>query len=448
MVVAHNLMASNTYRQYNINNRSKNKTVEKLSSGYSINRAADDAAGLSISEKMRNQIRNLAQASNNSEDGISLIQTADGAMAEVQSMLHRLTELCTQAANDTNATEDRDAIQSEINEIMMEIDEVSNKTTFNDRYLLKGSNSTLVGAVTPPVISGGFPSWGSIDSASLANGFMGETYSMADGDHAAAIIDFSSFDSETDKAQAIADAVGTGFYSTCCTCTDHYSIRFTDDTTHSSEQSGTHYIFNVGIGDATSSDDIYSKIMEATGNGVPGNHFTEMKVENGKLIVHDNRPLTEASPSADYGKIGEGVATAVSNAQEKLGSLYLQTGANAGENLRIDLPALSKANMGLTSIDVSTHEAASEGLNRVRNAVIYVNGERSRMGAYQNRLEFTVNSVDNYRENLTAAESSIRDANMADEYSDYSKHNILEQAGQSMLAQANQQQEGVLSLLQ
>ncbi len=448
MVVVHNLMASNTSRQFNINTRKSNKVTEKLASGYQVNRAADDAAGLSISEKMRNQIRNLAQATDNAQDGISLIQTADGSMSEVQSMLHRITELCTQAANDVNAEEDRDAIQAEINEILTEIDEISDKTKFNGRYILKGSNGTLVGDVTPPTITSDLPSWGAIDAASASSGIMSETYNIAGEDHAATILDFSAFDSATDTAQAIADAVGKGFFTTCCTCTNHYSIEFNDGTTNSEERSGNHFIYNVGIGDATSSTDIYNKILSATNGGNPNGHYTEMTLENGKLIIYDNRPLTSVQPSGDYGKIGAGIAVAPGNAAEKLGSLYLQIGANAGENLRIDLPALSTDVMGITSVDVSSHEKASQGLSKVRSAVIYVNGERSRMGAYQNRLEFTINNLENYHENLSSAESSIRDTNMADAYAEFTKLNILGQAGQAMLAQANQQHEGVLALLQ
>ncbi len=446
MVVRHNLLAANTTRQFNINNRSKRKTTEKLSSGYGINRAADDAAGLSISEKMRNQIRNLAQASNNAQDGISLIQTADGAMSEVQSMLHRMTELCTQAANDTCATEDRDAIQHEINEILVEIDEVSKKTKFNDRYLLKGSNGDLVSSTVPPTITGGLPTWGSIDSASSSQGLLGATYTMIDGDHPASIFDFTSFDNEADKAQAVTDAADTGFYTTCCTCSNHYSIRFKDDTNSSKEQSGNHYIFNVGIAGVNSSDEIYERIINATENGNPNGHYTHFVKDGDKLVVYDDR--TDVTPHDDYGKLGPGIATATGGDDEKLGSLYLQIGANAGENLKINLPALSTGNMGLTSIDVSSHASASGGLSRVRSAVIYVSNERSRMGAYQNRLEFTINNLDNYHENLSAAESAIRDANMADEYAEFSKLNILEQASQAMLAQANQQQEGIMALLQ
>ncbi len=444
MIIQHNLLASNATRQFNINTKRKSKNVEKLSSGYRVNRAADDAAGLSISEKMRNQIRNLNQAVDNAQDGISLIQVADGAMSSIQDMLHRGTELCVQAANDTLSSDDRRAIQIEINEILEEIDTISNKTRFNNRYLLKGDNANIIGASDPPTISGGLPPWASIDSASAANGYMSSTYTMADGDHVATIIDLSGF---TGSADDIANAVGTGFYTTCCTCDSHYSICFNDGYDSTSENSGNHFISNIGIGNATSPDEIYQHIINATGQGHPNNHFTEMVVENGKLIIYDNR--TNVTADSNSGLIGPGVARSSSDPNNTLqGDLYLQVGANKGENLKISLPAVSTNVMGISSIDVSSHETASAALNRLKNAVIYVSGERSKMGAYQNRLEYTINNLENYSENLTNAESVIRDTDMASTMMQMAKDNILEQVSQAMISQANQNQEGVLSLLQ
>ncbi|MBE5944265.1 MAG: hypothetical protein E7258_05035 [Lachnospiraceae bacterium] len=445
MIIQHNLLASNATRQFNINIKRKSKNVEKLSSGYSVNRAADDAAGLSISEKMRKQIRGLNQAVDNAQDGISLIQVADGAMSSIQAMLHRSTELCVQAANDTLTEEDRDTIQKEINQILEEIDTISYKTRFNNRYLLKGDNALIIGAGDPPTIAGGMPPWGSIDSTSLSNGYMSSTYTDPNGDtHVATIIDFSGF---TGSADDIADAVGTGFYTTCCTCQDHYSICFNDGYDSTSETSGNHFIANIGIGNATSADEIYQHIINATGQGNPNSHFTEMVVENGKLIVYDNRTNVTADPN--YGLIGPGVARSSTDSTEnRQGDLYLQLGANAGENLKISLPAVSTASMGLTSIDVSSHQSASSALDKIENAVIYVSGERSKMGAYQNRLEFTINNLENYSENLTDAESVIRDTDMATTMTQMAKDNILEQVSQAMISQANQNQQGVLSLLQ
>jgi len=442
-IVAHNLLASNADRRYQINARNKKKTVEKLSSGYKINRSADDAAGLSISEKMRNQIRGLNQAASNSQDGISLIQTADGAMASIQSMLHRMTELCVQAANDTLTYEDRQNIQSEIDEILIEIDTISDKTIFNNRYLLKGDNATVIGATDPPTITGGLPAWASIDTNSAANNFMSSTYTLPDGDHVAMELDFSGF---TGSADDITNAIDTGFYSTCCTCSDHYSICFNDSTDSSVEQSGNHYIYNIGIGSAQNAEDIYNLIIDGTNNGHPNNHFTEMAVKDGKLIVYDNRP--DATANSNFGLIGPGIARSSTNADiTRQGDLYLQVGAKAGEDMKITLPAVSINNLGISYVDVSSHQSSSQALTKIRGAVAYINGERSKMGAYQNRLEYTINHLENYSENLTYAESMIRDSDMASEVAKLSKENILEQFGQSMITQANQTQEGVLSLL-
>ena len=445
MIIQHNLLASNASRQFNINVKKKNKNMEKLSSGYNINRAADDAAGLSISEKMRHQIRGLNQAVDNAQDGISLIQVADGAMSSIQSMLHRCTELCVHAANDVLTTDDRDTIQKELNQIIEEIDTISEKTRFNNRYLLKGDNAAVIGESDPPTISGGLPPWGSIDSTSAANGYMSSTYVDPNGEnHVATIIDFSSF---TGSADDIANAIDTGFYTTCCTCKDHYSIRFNDGSDSTNEMSGNHFIANVGIGNATSANDIYQLIINATGQGNPNNHYTEMVIQNGKLVIYDNRTDVTADP--DYGLIGPGVAKSSADPNGTLqGDLYLQLGANSGENLKISLPAVSTVRMGISYLDASSHHSASNCLDRLEKAVIYVSGERSKMGAYQNRLDYTINNLENYSENLTYAESVIRDTDMATTMVQMAKDNILEQVGQAMITQANQTQEGVLSLLQ
>ena len=441
MIVAHNLLAENASRQYKMNVKSKNVTMEKLSSGYKVNRAADDAAGLSISEKMRNQIRNLNQAVNNAQDGISLIQVADGAMAEIQSMLHRSTELCTQAANDTNTAEDRAAIQAELNEIITEIDNIADKTRFNNRYLLKGDDFSITTSL-PPVIKGALPAWATIDTTSATNGYMSDTYTDTNRDaHVATILDFSNF--TPDQIQA---SVDTGFYTTCCTCTSHYSILFTADATNDVETSGNHYIYKVGLDGAQTANDVYQRILDATNNGNPNSHYTEMIIDNGKLVIYDNR--TNVTADANYGKIGPGVAySSGGDDTYDQGDLYLQVGANSGENLKISLPSISSNLLGISNIDVSTHASASQELDDIHNAIIYVSANRSRMGAYQNRLEYTINNLENYSENLTSAESTIRDTDMATEMTKFSKENILAQIGEAMIAQANQQAEGVLALL-
>lgn len=286
MVVQHNLQAANTNRMLGTNVKAVSKSTEKLSSGYQVNRAADDAAGLSISEKMRNQIRGINQAVKNAEDGVSLIQTAEGNMAQIHSILQRMGELATKAANDVNASVDRKAIQDEIGELAKEIDSISTKAAFNGTKLLNG--------------------------------------------------DFSSKN--------------------------------------------------------------------------------------------------------------------------------LQVGANSGENMTISISKMScsalfgtgmkgsviAANTSTTvkQLNMFSHSAASSAMKLISSAIKLVSAARSTLGAKQNRLEYTIDNLENYSENLTAAESQIRDTDMATEMTNYTKNNILQQAAQSMLAQANQSTQGVLSLLQ
>ena len=274
MVVQHNMQAVNTNRMLGQNVKAVQKNTEKLSSGYQVNRAADDAAGLSISEKMRNQIRGLNQAVKNSEDGISLIQTAEGNMNEIHSILQRMGELAIKARNDVNASEDRQTIQDEISQLKQEICSITKKAEFNGTKLLDGSMS-------------------------LAN--------------------------------------------------------------------------------------------------------------SGK---------------------------------------QLQVGANQGELLRISISGTSLKKLGLKATSVTTAKAASAAIKQIQSAIKNVSAQRSLLGAIQNRLEYTINNLENYSENLTSAESQIRDTDMATEMVNYSKNNILQQAAQSMLAQANQSNQGVLSLLQ
>ncbi len=270
MVVQHNMQAMNTNRMLGQNVKAVAKSTEKLSSGYSVNRAADDAAGLTISEKMRNQIRGINQAVKNSEDGISLIQTAEGNMNEIHSILQRMGELATKAANDVNATDERAAITAEIDELVEEIDSIAEKAAFNGVKLLDGNYT---------------------------------------------------------------------------------------------------------------------------------------------------------------GK-------------------YLQVGANENEHMEIEIDEMTASGLGVDSLDVNSHTAAGTSMTSIQEAIQTVSEARSELGAKQNRLGYTINNLENYSENLTSAESTIRDTDMAAEMTNYTKNNILQQAAQSMLAQANQSTQGVLSLIQ
>ncbi len=275
MRINNNLMAMNTHRQLGIANNSGAKSMEKLSSGQRINRAGDDAAGLSISEKMRGQIRGLTQASRNAQDGVSLIQTAEGALDETHSILQRMRELSVQAANDTNETVDRTALQNEVTELISELDRISSDTQFNDKELLNGD-------------------------------------------------------------------------------------------------------------------------LSGSGN-----------------------------------------------------ALTFHIGANEGQNMTLEIGSMAAADLasGLDSVDLTTQSGADAAITVVNNAVETVSAQRSKLGAAQNRLEHTIKNLDNSAENLQAAESRVRDVDMAKEMMEFTKNNILQQASQSMLAQANQLPQSVLQLL-
>lgn len=474
MVIQHNQLAMNANRMLGITNKKQASMTEKLSSGYRVNRAADDAAGLAISEKMRRQIRGLTQASANAQDGISMVQIADGAMAEVHEMLHRGTELSVKAANGTLTDDDRSYIQQEISQLKKEIDGISERTTFNEIQVLKGKDVPVVEEDENVVIMGEMPAWVKMGSqGKLSESYTTtETYDQngtpgsASINHAAATIDFSSF---TGSADQIKDLIGNGFYTTCCTCSNHYSIRFTDGTTNSVETSGEHYIYNIGIEGAVSVNDLISRIIDGTNNGNPQGHYTKLTVDGDKLVVYDDRS-SEAAPvgtngaiwtnwrnpsfnvtaSDRYGMFGPGTAYSIDDTGifRSPATVALQIGAEAGQHLEIDLPSISSRALGIAGADVSSMTGAEKAITAFKKASSYVSGERSRMGAYQNRLEHTINNLDNVVENTQSAESLIRDADMAGLMVQYANTNILAQAGQVMLAQANQYGQGVLQLLQ
>ncbi len=453
MIIKHNMPAMNAMRINGINTTQLADISEKLSTGYRINRAADDAAGLAISEKMRRQIRGLSQAALNAQDGISLVQIADGAMAEVHDMLHRGTELSVKAANGTLSDTEREYIQQEISQLQKEIDAVSDRTTFNEIQVLKGKDVPFVPKESDVVISGSLPAW--IQSNALGNGYLSEKYTVPiedpnnpgtfiDTDFPAAVLDFSALDADLTNKLKELDA--SGFYTTCCTCDNHYSINFTTDSSAPKQQtSGNHYIYNVDINGVASADDLMGRIMDVT-NGHPNSHFTEFKIDNGKLYIHDNRP--DVSPQS--GKFGPGVARTKQDAmnQQPPVTIELQIGAEAGQHLSIELASVSCAALDIEWVDVSTVDGASDGINRFKHALEHISRERGRMGAYQNRLEHTIQNLENVVENTQAAEARIRDTDIADFMVQYSNANIIAQAGQAMLAQANQMNQGALQLIQ
>lgn len=442
MVIAHNMAAMNAQRQYGIVTTRKAKSTEKLSSGYKINRAADDAAGLTISEKMRSQIRGLTQASENCQDGISLVQIGDGAMAEVQDMLHRMTELSVKSANGTNTAEDRNAIQKEINQLLEEIDNVAHRTEFNTLPILLGDTGETTSSLIP---GSGLPAWVPMPNSGLMKPNDNQPITAPDGKTYKAIfeIDFS----EIDNGKSIDELDGTGFHFTCCTCDHYYSINFNKNGKNGLLSSGANTsIYGVDITGITSATGLVEKIVDNVG-GKPNNHLTMLEKKGEKLVIHDTR--VNQTASGKNGQLAPGIMEDIP-VVDGISEIIIQAGASAGEHneIEIKLPNLTTAVLGIRGLNVSTDNAAKNAIQPIEKALAYVSAERSKFGAYQNRMEHTIKNLDNIVENTQAAESQIRDTDMAKEMVNLVKENILMQANEAMMSQANQSTQGVLSLLQ
>ena len=616
MVVQHNMQAMNANRMLGITTRSQSKATEKLSSGYKINRAADDAAGLSISEKMRKQMRGLDQASTNAQDGISAVQTAEGALTEVHAMLQRMNELAVQAANGTNAESDRQSIQDEIEQLTTEIDRVAETTKFNESYLLKGNGkeTTINIAAKDAGIAGeltgvgtglatfkmealengeqitigskgytigtaiedvkaAIPAYGADVQKLTINGTeykivdAGQTdpankaYTqeelksmISDGDkvvigsesyvamidgtgaEAAEVLEAAELDADyvvtvsggtlgskdvtittaslsaaaTDKVIidgkeytvtsaatagtgeiTVADAAGfeaidkggAGAYATTTALVsnlmdDGYTVSVKDDagaTVTFTDGEGTEYatvtigetILNndlVGDNDASiiSKEEAYrligEELLKASSVGCdPGSDAIAVDETGAKLgeeedaftfLGADGQPVASVEDAVTV-RFNYKEATVV--AKQGL-QFTLHVGADADESNKIALTidAMDAAGLGIKNMNVldNTGAKATYAIDSIADAIAKVSAQRSALGAIQNRLEHTIANLDNVVENTTAAESEIRDTDMAEAMVEYSKNNILMQAGQSMLAQANQSTQGVLSLLQ
>ncbi|OME87138.1 flagellin [Paenibacillus sp. FSL A5-0031] len=393
MIINHNITALNTHRQLGANQAATSKNIEKLSSGLKINRAGDDAAGLAISEKMRGQIRGLEMGSKNAQDSISLIQTAEGALNETHSILQRMRELSVQSANDTNTDADRKELQSEVKQLVSELDRIGNTTEFNTKKLLDGSAKGVSEAVA------GFAKINNNSGVTIA------TTVAADLNAAAAT------GSGKDGAYMIVKTGGTSTGST-------FSVVGPDGKAVGSTAivvASLSITFSSGSGIFTADQTI--AISDATAN---------MKVGESMTFV--------------FGK-------AEVAANDLAGSIMTQIGANAGQTAFISVSDMRASALGVKDIDISSKFGAATAIETVQNAMQKVSSQRSSLGAIQNRLEHTINNLGAASENLTAAESRIRDTDMAKEMMAQTKNSILAQAAQAMLAQANQQPQGVLQLL-
>ena len=539
MVVQHNLQAMNSNRMLGINQGTMAGSTEKLSSGYKINRAADNAAGLSISEKMRKQIRGLTQASTNAEDGISSVQTAEGALQEVTDMLQRMNELAVQAANGTNSQTDRQYIQDEIDQLVTEIDRVAETTKFNETYLLKGdqagngknvytqsynvtymrntgyntvedfggngtisvkhnyvgndcliiATSSLGSSVkaTSVVLGGGDDitaylsdvdggTTGTINTSSYAAFKLTQAaeatasiqvnvstgaMSVKDGDFEVYVLDkennqiikLQSGDDVSKYVKNVSVLINKSATGTGTTTSVTTSVTFMEVA------DGYQFLTKLDDDEAADIDVEKTKgqaqLYDGQGNAVSGvglkNHFNEFGVyKEGSLYLD-----AEGNQKVSSAGISTYINTTSTRVADDL-SFSLHVGADSAKENKITarIQTMTAASLGIdvlkstqSGIVDSTGGKATDAIDVIASALQQVSTQRSALGAIQNRLEHTIKNLDNVVENTTSAESSIRDTDMATEMVKYSNVNILAQAGQSMLAQANQSNQGVLSLL-
>lgn len=420
MIINHNISALNTHRQLSSATNAQSKSMEKLASGMRINRAGDDAAGLAISEKMRGQIRGLDQASRNSQDAISLIQTAEGALNETTDILQRMRELATQASTDTNTTSDRGEIQKEMDSLTSEINRIGNTTEFNTQKLLNGSKDSATAAQAAveaaPAVAGSVTSTGTLSTTAGDTVVVdGKTFTVAAADDAAA--------GEFTDLDGLIAAIGA-------------------DAELSAKYTATKDGGQLKLEQKTGAESATAATITGTGG---------LSVDAAETV--DGSAEVKAKEAVEAGA-----------------GLQFQIGANENQSLTLEIGDMRASALGLTGtgtgfttdtnvsngtdstgvesgMDVSNAKNASAAITKIQSAIDTVSAERSKLGANQNRLEHTINNLGTSSENLTAAESRVRDTDMAKTMMEQTKNSILAQASQAMLAQANQQPQGVLQLL-
>lgn len=430
MIINHNISALNTYRMLNSAASGASTSMERLSSGQRINKAADDAAGLAISEKMRGQIRGLEMAQKNAQDGVSLLQTAEGALNETHSILQRMRELSVQSANDTNTTADREKLQGELDALAEEVARIGSSAEFNGKKLLNGSfdGTFQIGSNQDQNLSiklGDAQSFSlgvagsaglevtsdyTVGTTTTGDSLVAGTYSISQNG--------ANYEMKDDNGKVVATSTDAGLTYT----TKAFDGTAGDDTFGFSQAVTSGTVTYDGTTGAANTEAVKAT-AEFTNTGLEAGTYTYddtdgvLKDTNGDVVARlDTDGVT--FKGADGTKV---FATTV--------------GLTDGDTLKVG------------GIDISSQDAANTAISSINSAIETVSSERSKMGAVQNRLQFTTNSLSTTAENLTAAESRIRDVDMAKEMMTFTKNNILSQAAQSMLAQANQQPQGVLQLL-
>ena len=537
MSIQNNILAMNAERMVGITSGKKSKSTEKMSSGYRVNRAADDAAGVAISEKMRRQIKGLTQGTRNTQDGISMCQIAEGALDEVNSMLHRLTELSVQSANGTNNPEDRQYIQEEVSDILLEIDRVSETTSFNEQNILSptikitGSIMSREQAMNE-LSSGSFKTVG--EDIKDANGNVILSKNAANAMFATMSLYYATdklydeykegelqYDgrngeqtrkmSELMKMAVDATEKWSGWKNvdlgSGLSDKRTLSEKYVSATSAYDPGPATRPGYNPDNASSYATTFAHGNNNELTALGTvhyqdgelkyeAGYHFTDAALYRIGFVALDaatyyadksHHGYQRNREDQSFGDALDGLAAAMRklptedqtsvdetlvyyangvNDKESIADLYaylcsdgtievettkniwIQSGAEEGDGLYIEFDAINCQTMGISGLDVTTEDGASSAISDVKDALKILMESRAQIGAQQNRLEHTINNLNNVVENTTAAESQIRDTDMATEMVEYSNQNILEQAGVSMLSQANQQTQGILSLLQ
>ena len=509
MIINHNMNALNAHRNMNVNNTAAGKSMEKLSSGLRINRAGDDAAGLAISEKMRGQIRGLTQASRNASDGISMIQTAEGALNETQNILQRMRELSVQSSNDTNTAADRESIQKEIEQLTEEIDRIGNNTEFNTQSLLKGDGSTklegtgvTIGnmnkgtdrtttetSITLEAKQDGQSTKGTVKlngelinvdtaagkKADIASEMQKQIHELLkgqykatvngstvkieavkggkyDGDQGKIVVEANADNMKANNTDVGGNAIdGTAGTTTAATAANTTINLPTTDTAikglvgkgmtlgdtqiefyDASKGQYSGDAIGVDISGSDTPAKLAKAIIDQAGDKVKG---VKVSVAGNNLKVESITTGADSSVKVEDGAKNEGFEA------------IFQVGANSNQTISISIGDMRADALGVKNVDLKTAKGSQEATATIQAAIEKVSTERAGLGAVQNRLEYTISNLDNTTENLTSAESTLRDVDMAKEMMTFSKNNILNQAAQAMLAQANQQPQNVLSLL-
>ena len=488
MRIQHNIAALNSYRNLTGNNNAVSKNLEKLSSGYRINRAGDDAAGLAISEKMRAQITGLNTAQKNAQDGVSLVQTAEGALTEVHSMLNRMVELADQSANGTydNAV-DRANLQKEITSLKSEIDRIADSTNFNGINLLDGSLSTTKLDLANGQLGGQdttvkeIAATGATSEIVATNGAdtneqtLTIEYKDAEGTSHSLEVKYKN---DTDKgkvAQNILDAVSKNseLSSIFDMKLDTDKVIFTSKVTGEggaaiTDVKTTAGNSNVDEGGRTDGTNAKVQTQNAGATITAGDKIT-LNGKTYEFVANANAKVSEGAVGIIVGKDNAATLANLNKELENVGikaefstndlvfsatkngsGLTLQIGDTSADfnQMTVSVGDMHGAALGIADIDISTQAGAKAAVDKIKSAINSVSSTRGDLGAIQNRLEHTINNLSVTAENMTAAESRIRDVDMANEMMAYTKNNILVQSSQAMLAQANQIPQGVLQLLQ